>query len=39
MSYYEGISASIGKPLLFTEIGYGNSSDAAINPASPRIQR
>ena len=35
MSYYEGIRRRSGKPLLFTEIGYANSSDAAINPAVP----
>ncbi len=35
IQYYEGLSAVIGKPLLFTEIGYANSTDAAENPAVP----
>jgi hypothetical protein len=35
ISYYEGISATLGMPLIFTELGYGNSSDAAISPATP----
>jgi len=35
ISYYEGISATLNMPLLFTELGYADSSDAAINPAVP----
>jgi len=35
ISYFQGLSAATGKPLLFTEFGYANSSDAAINPATP----
>jgi autotransporter passenger strand-loop-strand repeat protein len=35
INYYEGIAAATGKPLLFTEIGYANSSDAASSPATP----
>ena len=35
ISYYEGIAATLGKPLIFTEIGYANSSDAASSPATP----
>jgi hypothetical protein len=35
IGYYEGISATLGMPLIFTELGYGNSSDAAISPATP----
>jgi Hint domain/GTA TIM-barrel-like domain len=35
ISYYEGIAASVGKPLIFTELGYANSSDAASSPATP----
>ncbi len=35
ISYYEGIAAALGKPLIFTEIGYANSSDAASSPATP----
>jgi hypothetical protein len=35
ISYYESVAAATGKPLLFTEIGYGDSSDAAIDPADP----
>ncbi len=35
ISYYQGISATLKLPLLFTELGYANSSDAAIDPASP----
>jgi hypothetical protein len=35
IAYYEGISAATGKPLLFTELGYGDVSDAASTPATP----
>jgi hypothetical protein len=35
IDYYESISADTGKPLLFTEIGYANSSDADSSPATP----
>jgi len=35
IQYYEDISIATGKPLLFTELGYANSSDAAANPAVP----
>ena len=35
IAYYEGISATLGMPLIFTEVGYANSSDAAISPATP----
>jgi hypothetical protein len=35
IQYYENISATLGKPLLFTELGYGNTSDAASSPATP----
>lgn len=35
ISYYQGVSATVGKPLLFTEIGFANSSDAASSPATP----
>jgi hypothetical protein len=35
IAYDESVAAAAGKPLLFTEIGYGNASDAAIDPASP----
>jgi hypothetical protein len=35
IAYYESIAASTGKPLIFTELGYGNSSDAASSPATP----
>jgi hypothetical protein len=33
ISYFEGIAAQIGKPLLFTEIGYESATDAALEPA------
>ena len=33
ISYFEGVAAQVGKPLLFTEIGYENASDAAAQPA------
>ncbi len=35
ISYYQGIAATVGKPLLFTELGYANSSDADSSPATP----
>ncbi len=35
ISYYQGIAATLGKPLLFTELGYANSSDADFSPATP----
>ena len=35
IDYYQGISAALGMKLIFTELGYGNSSDAAISPATP----
>ena len=35
IDYYQGIAATLGKPLLFTEIGYANSSDAASSPSTP----
>jgi hypothetical protein len=35
ISYYQGIAASVGKPLIFTELGYANSSDADSSPATP----
>src|SRR5262249_46886598 len=33
ISYFEGVAAQIGKPLLFTEIGYESATDAARKPA------
>ena len=33
IAYFEGVSAAIGKPLTFTELGYENASDAASQPA------
>jgi hypothetical protein len=35
IAYYEAIAAATGKPLLFTEMGYGDVSDAASTPATP----
>jgi len=32
ISYFEGISKAIGKPLFFTEIGYEDATDAASRP-------
>jgi autotransporter passenger strand-loop-strand repeat protein/autotransporter-associated beta strand protein len=32
IQYFEGLSAQSGKPLIFTELGYANDSDAAANP-------
>jgi hypothetical protein len=33
ISYFESLSAELGKPLLFTEVGFENATDAAENPA------
>ncbi len=33
IEYYQGIAASIGKPLVFTELGYRSASDSAADPA------
>jgi hypothetical protein len=33
IQYFESVAAAVGKPLLFTEIGYENASDAASSPA------
>jgi hypothetical protein len=33
ISYFDGVAATIGKPLFFTEIGYESASDAALEPA------
>jgi hypothetical protein len=35
IAYYEGLASALGKPLLFTETGYADSSDAASSPATP----
>jgi hypothetical protein len=35
ISYYQGVAATIGLPLLFTETGYANASDADSSPATP----
>ncbi len=35
ISYYQGLSATLHLPLLFTELGYANASDAASSPATP----
>ena len=32
IQYYEGVAAQIGKPLLFTELGYNSAPDAASQP-------
>jgi hypothetical protein len=32
ISYFEGVSATIGKPLFFTELGYEDATDAAKQP-------
>ncbi len=32
IKYYEDLSATIGKPLLFTELGYNSAPDAAYQP-------
>jgi hypothetical protein len=33
ISYFESVSAATGKPLIFTELGYENATDAASQPA------
>ncbi|MGO8798071.1 MAG: glycoside hydrolase family 113 [Roseiarcus sp.] len=33
ISYFESVSAAVGKPLIFTELGCENASDAASQPA------
>ena len=33
ISYFEGVAAAVGKPLIFTEIGYENATDAASSPS------
>ena len=33
ISYFESVAAQIGKPLLFTELGYESASDAAAQPS------
>jgi hypothetical protein len=33
ISYFESVAAAIGKPLVFTELGYENATDAASQPA------
>ncbi len=33
ISYFESVAAEVGKPLIFTELGYANASDAASQPA------
>ena len=33
ISYFESVAAKIGKPLLFTELGYESTTDAASQPA------
>jgi VCBS repeat-containing protein len=33
ISYFEGVAAAVGAPLLFTELGYENASDANTSPA------
>jgi hypothetical protein len=35
ISYFESVQKTLNMPLLFTELGYANCSDAAINPAVP----
>ena len=32
IQYYESVAATIGKPLLFTELGYNSAPDAASQP-------
>jgi Tryptophan-rich Synechocystis species C-terminal domain len=34
IQYFEGLAAQSGKPLLFTELGYANDSEAAANPSA-----
>ena len=33
ISYFESVAAAVGKPLIFTELGYESASDAASSPA------
>jgi hypothetical protein len=33
ISYFESVATATGKPLLFTELGYENATDAALEPA------
>ena len=33
LHYFQSVGAAVGKPLLFTELGYENATDAAITPA------
>jgi hypothetical protein len=33
IAYFESVASQVGKPLLFTELGYENASDAASQPA------
>lgn len=33
ISYFEGVAKAVGKPLIFTELGYENATDAASQPA------
>ena len=33
IDYFEGVAAAIDKPLVFTELGYENATDAAAQPA------
>ena len=32
IAYYESVAAAVGKPLIFTELGYENATDAAAQP-------
>jgi Repeat of unknown function (DUF5648)/GTA TIM-barrel-like domain len=38
ISYFESVAAQIGKPLIFTEIGYESATDAASQPAGSSTQ-
>jgi Domain of unknown function (DUF4214) len=33
INYFESVAAAVGKPLIFSEIGYENATDAASSPA------
>ena len=33
ISYFESVAAAVGKPLIFTELGYESATDAASSPA------
>ncbi len=33
IAYFESVAAAVGKPLVFTELGYENATDAASQPA------